>query len=353
MAIDMAISFSKVYDMFILCLDEPGTWASIAKQRGIPVYSLNRRPGIDWKIPGKLKAFAKKNRIDLFHAHQYTPWFYAVLSRIIYPRVKLLFQEHGRHYPEIKKTKRKLINRSIFQHMTAACTAVSKDIKHRLVFYEGIAPIKIKTIYNGVHPINQCSLSKLQGFREKFNFKSTDVVMGTIGRMDPIKNLPLFLEGFKGLTQKYSNLKGLIVGDGPLMPFIKTRIKQLGLEHHIVLTGFRSDATLLVQMMDIFTLTSFSEGTSMALLEAMACGIPAIVTDVGGNPEIVEDQKTGWVVPSNDLNGLKSALKDAISNPEKRIAMGKAAKKRYKTQFTFEIMLKSYQKLYGNILESQ
>ncbi|MBA3012826.1 MAG: glycosyltransferase [Proteobacteria bacterium] len=350
LAIDMAKYFSKAYDMVILCLDEPGKWASDAQKSGIPVYSFDRRPGIDWKIPVKLRTFAKKHQIDLFHAHQYTPWFYAALTRMIHPRVKVLFQEHGRHYPETKKTKRKWINQHIFQHLTAECTAVSGDIKQRLIFYEGLLPEKIKIIYNGVKPIAPIGFQEKEDLRSQLGFRPTDVVVGTCGRLDPIKNMSLFLDGFELLKPNAPHLKALIVGDGPLMPVIKDRVAQSGFEKDIVLTGFRTDATLFVQTMDIFTLTSFSEGTSMALLEAMACAIPAIVSDVGGNPELIENQKTGWVVPSNDLDGFRAALADAVNTPDKRRNMGRDAKKKFETHFSFNTMIQAYEKVYETLL---
>ncbi|MBU0970836.1 MAG: glycosyltransferase [Proteobacteria bacterium] len=350
LAIDMASIFSKAYDMVILCLDEPGKWASDAQKSGVPVYSFGRRPGIDWKIPVKLRTFAKKHQIDLFHAHQYTPWFYAALTRMIHPPLKVLFQEHGRHYPETKKPKRKWINQLVFQHLTAECTAVSRDIKQRLIFYEGLLPGKIKIIYNGVKPLSPIGFREKEDLRSQLGFRPADVVLGTCGRLDPIKNLSLFLGGVEQLKPTISGLKGLIVGDGPLMPAIKDRIRQSGLEKDIVLTGFRFDATRLVQIMDIFTLTSFSEGTSMALLEAMACAIPAIVTDVGGNPELIENQKTGWVVPSNDPDSFRAAVTEAVNTPEKCKTMGRAAKKKFETHFSFNTMIHAYENVYETLL---
>ncbi|MCG8686226.1 MAG: glycosyltransferase, partial [Desulfobacterales bacterium] len=145
-------------------------------------------------------------------------------------------------------------------------------------------------------------------------------------------------------------LRCLIIGDGPLMPELKERISGHGLGDTVILAGFRSDAARLVQLLDIFCLVSFSEGTSMALLEAMAAEVPAIVTDVGGNPEIVVPDKTGWVIPSDDPDAFAEALMAAVSEPDQQEQRGRAAGKRYEAMFSFEAMIDQYHHLYRRIL---
>ncbi len=349
LALDMAKAFAREYGVVILCLDEPGLWAKDARKNNIPVHCLFRQPGIDLSLPFKLATFARQEKVDLFHAHQYTPWFYAGLARLIYPRTKLLFEEHGRHYPEKKNPKRKWFNQILLQNLTTVATAVSKDIKNRLMLYEGIAEDKIQVIYNGANPVTHYSDSEKQALRHSFGFGRDDVVLGTMGRLDPIKNLPLFLDGFGAVKKSCPRLKGLIVGDGPLMLDLKESIKARGLEKDIKLAGFRPDAARLVQIMDVFSLVSFSEGTSMALLEAMASGIPAIVTRVGGNPEIIKDKKSGWLVPSNDLPSFTTALTQAVMETDTRKQLGLGAREQFDEGFQFNTMIKAYDRLYGRL----
>jgi glycosyltransferase involved in cell wall biosynthesis len=98
--------------------------------------------------------------------------------------------------------------------------------------------------------------------------------------------------------------------------------------------------------MDLFVLSSFSEGTSMALLEAMAAGVPVAVTDVGGNPEIVLKGSTGWVVPSGSIDELSAAIHEAVENPQKRIEFGINGRRRAAENFSFDGMLQNYRFIY-------
>ena len=144
-------------------------------------------------------------------------------------------------------------------------------------------------------------------------------------------------------------MKVLLVGDGPIFSEMQELIRILGMRDHVVTPGYRADAALLTQCMDLFTLLSFSEGTSMALLEAMAAGVPTLVTGVGGNPEIVQSGETGWVVASDDQAATITAIAEAMESPEKRRQYGKAGQNRFKEHFTFDIMINNYRKIYREL----
>lgn len=350
LALDMALWFSGRYRMHMFCLDRPGQWAADARARGIPVTCLYRRPGIDLGLPVKLAARIRQARIDLIHAHQYTPWFYAGLARILAPRTRVLFQEHGRHYPEIKKNKRILFNRLVLAPLTGAVTAVSRDIRQRLVFYEGIKKQSVKVIYNGARPVSPLAGDERNAMRAALGFEGDDVVVAAVGRLDPVKNLDLLLEGIAGAAKKAPRIKGLIIGDGPEAKRLHARAKSLGLADRMVFTGFRQDAVSLVRAADLFALVSWSEGTSMALLEAMAARLPAVVTRVGGNPDIVAQGRTGWVIESNNREQLTRVLCRAAGDNGLRDSMGRAGQHRFYEQFEFNTMTRAYDQLYQKVL---
>jgi len=104
--------------------------------------------------------------------------------------------------------------------------------------------------------------------------------------------------------------------------------------------------------MDLFVLPSFSEGTSVALLEAMAAGVPVVVTSVGGNPELVSDGVTGWVVPSNEEAAMSAAILAAWRDPKLRDAYARAARQRFVESFEFDAMIANYQEVYASLLDS-
>jgi len=346
LAADMALALAGEYEMSLVCLDEPGLWAQTLRDKGVPVHCLYRQPGLDLRIPWLLARLAGRERIDVWHAHQYTPWFYAALSRLFRPGPGLLFEEHGRHYPEVKKNKRVLVNRCLLQPLTHDIVAVSRDIKQRLAAYEGLAPGRISVVPNGASKPPPASAREIAALRAELGLSQTDWVLGTVGRFDPIKNLPLLLDSLREVRESGYEAKALLVGDGPDMDRVRARIRELGLEQVVVLTGYRDDAQKLVQTLDLFVLPSLSEGTSMALLEAMAQGIPCLVTDVGGNPEVVESDGTGWVVPSEDRANMAATICEAARDPEKSTRFAQAGQARYERLFSFQAMLQGYRALY-------
>ena len=350
LVVDMSIAFSAEFDMLVVCLDEPGTWAADVRARGIPVECVWREPGFDASLPGKLARLFRRQGTQIVHAHQCTPWFYAALSRLIESRPRLLLEEHGRFYPEADSPKRRFVNRHIVKKLTHRFVAVSADVRQRLERYEGLDASRIEVVYNGVSAEAPLSPEARATARQELGFAPDAVVVGTVGRFDPIKNLPMLVESLARVSKTTPSLRGLLVGAGPVFADISGRIVERGLAERVHLTGFRSDARRLVQCMDLFVLASFSEGTSMALLEAMAAGVPVAVTNVGGNPEIVTGGETGWVVTSDAVDELTAAISEAAGNPQRRQEFAARGRQRFLEKFAFDRMIENYRQRYGEML---
>jgi glycosyltransferase involved in cell wall biosynthesis len=262
-----------------------------------------------------------------------------------------LLEEHGRFYPETESRVRVAANRLLIRRLTHRFVAVSKDIAARLVRYEGLDPGEVEVIYNGVAPESELSAEERAGLRRELGFAPGDFVVGTVGRFDSIKNLPMLVRSLVATGAAEPSVHGLLVGDGPEMTSIRSMIDQGPMRDRIRLTGYRRDARRLAQCMDLFVLPSFSEGTSMALLEAMAAGVPAVVTEVGGNPEIVLDGITGWTVPSDATDELTRSLLVAARDPDLRIRMASAGRQRFDEHFRMSQMIEAYRQLYAQLRE--
>jgi L-malate glycosyltransferase len=353
LVVQMCRSFSVEFDMRVVCLDEPGSWAGRLRSERIPVYCLWRQPGLDPAMALKLAKFCREHRIDIIHAHQYTPWFYAALSRLIHRTPKLLLEEHGRFFPEIKKNRRILVNRTVIKPLTHHFVAVSNDVRRRLVEYEGLDYSRIDVIYNGVHGAPSLPPDKRAELRKELGFSTEDFVVGTVGRFDPIKNLTLLVKSLALAGRKIMSIKGLLVGDGPQFNEIRAFIDNLELSQKVMLPGYRDDARSLIKCMDLFVLSSYSEGTSMALLETMAAGVPAVVTDVGGNPELIKHGETGWVVPSDAVEYMTEAILGAATNSAVLHNRAEAARRRFQESFTFQKMVSKYSYLYRAMTASR
>ena len=350
LVVEMSLAFAREFELMVLCLDEPGIWANDLRTRGIPVHCLWRQPGLDVAMPWRLARYFRRSRTQIIHAHQCTPWFYSALSRIFHPAPRLLLEEHGRFFPETRNRARELVNKLIIRPLTHHFVAVSADIRARLREYEGLARAPIDVIYNGVSPEVSLSTAARTQLRSELGFAPDDFVVGTVGRFDPIKNLPMLVESLARARTGNAQIRGLLVGHGPVFADIQSRIAQSGLQDHVRTTGFRADARRLLQCMDLFVLASFSEGTSMALLEAMAADVPVAVTDVGGNPEIVMAGETGWVVPSEAVDALSSAIAEAARNAPLRERFARAGRRRFDENFVFDRMIGGYFERYRHLL---
>ena len=351
LVLDMSRALVGSFDVFVFCLDEPGTWARDARQSGITVHCLWRQRGLDLAVALRLARAFRRLGIDIVHAHQYTPWFYAALSRMLNPSTKLLFQEHGRFYPEIEKPLRRIVNRMLIERLTDRIVAVSRDIRDRLVRYEGLDSAGIDVIYNGVHDVPELPAGERRRIRTEAGFTEFDFVVGSVGRLDPIKNLPMFVDALVAASGSDSRLQGWIIGDGPEFGEISMRIQERGASDRIRMAGYRVDVNRYLQCLDLFVLCSFSEGTSMALLEAMSAGIPVIVTEVGGNAEIVENGISGWVIPSGSVDLLTEHLQVAVASPDFAQSAGRAGRKRVTEMFTFDRMIESFRAIYAAMLQ--
>ena len=350
LVVEMSRAFSREFALTVVCLDEPGSWGQQLRDEGIPVHCLWRQPGMDLSMPGKLARLFRSVDARIVHAHQCTPWFYSALSRIRYRKPRLLLEEHGRFYPEVENRTRALVNRALIRRLTHQFVAVSQDVRSRLERYEGLDSRQISVIYNGVSAPQPLSTEERAALRAEMGFRREDFVVGTVGRFDPIKNLPMLVQSLAQLKTELPSLRGLLVGDGPESASVRALVEASGLTDRVQFTGFREDARRLTQCMDLFVLSSFSEGTSMALLEAMAAAVPVAVTDVGGNPEIVVNGDSGWVVPSGDVPALRQVILNAKQDDAGRMRRAAAARRRFQEQFSIERMIHRYRDLYLDLL---
>ena len=142
----------------------------------------------------------------------------------------------------------------------------------------------------------------------------------------------------------------VVVGDGPCMAELQNTARRLGIVGQVDFLGMRSDVSALITDFDVFTLTSTTEGISMTILEAMACGVPVVATDVGGNREIVQPPTCGLIVPARDPQALAKMYLELLRDPSRRTQMGSAGRQRVIQNFSTEIMTKNYACLYDELL---
>lgn len=328
----------------ILCIDgKIGALGEQLQSSGQQITAFARKPGFDFSLIAELRKHILENDIHVVHCHQYTPYIYGLFAAIT-ASAKTIFTEHGRFYPDSRKWKRTLVN-PILSLATYAITAISKATAQALVDFENFPQNKISVVYNGIADFDQTESNRTDLLAE-LGIPESNLIIGTISRLDPIKNQSMILKGFASILRTHPNCSLIIVGDGPIREQLEMEAKSLNIQKNTTFTGFKIDPQRYLRVMDIFLLPSLSEGTSMTLLESMALSKPSIVTNVGGNPEIVEHKKTGLVIPNKDEAKFRDALFALLDDKETRELYGQAARSCYAQTFTVEKMISAYQEIY-------
>ncbi|MBW8191622.1 glycosyltransferase family 4 protein [Neiella marina] len=331
-------------EMSIFCIESPlGPWGKELQQSGTAIFCHERQPGFDRSLIKAIRQHLKRQQIDIIQCHQYTPWVYGALAALGL-KTKIIFTEHGRFFPDCSSWKRRLINPWLVR-ATDAVTAISKATKQALVEFEFIPERKIEVIYNGIHRL-RLDASAVQATKESLGIPDDAKVVGTVARLDPIKNQVMMVKAFRKVLEKAPNTYLLIVGDGEMRETLGQLVEELSISRQVIFTGYISAPANYIATMDLFLLSSLSEGTSMTLLEAMSLGKPCVVTDAGGNAEIIEHQANGLVSANDDIDDFAQKLAQILSDPTMAQKMSQNAFKRFDDLFTNRQMNLAYQGLY-------
>ncbi len=327
----------------VLCLDAVGPLGERLQSEGVPVVSLGRRPGLDWAVAGRMAAEIRGRRIEVLHAHQYTPFFYAVLGRIrSRRRVHVMFTEHGRHYPDVVSAKRRLVNRCLLSRLAGEVNAVCRFSAQALADKEGFGHRQIEVIENGIDADRYQDRPDRSQLRAELGLDPSRAYIICVARFHPVKDHRTLLAAFARVAQARPDTDLLLAGDGPERPALEAQAASLGIASRVRFLGVRRDAPALLQASDIFTLTSVSEAASLTLLEAMASALPVVVTDVGGNPEIVRRDVDGLFAPRGDAAALSQAYLALLADPVRRQAMGQAGRERVRTHYLLDDTIRKY-----------
>lgn len=338
----------QAIEMSIFCIERNlGPWGKTLKESGIPITSHQRCEGFDTALIKRLHSHIKTHQIDIVHCHQYTPWVYGTLAAL-FTKAKIIFTEHGRFYPDSSSWKRRLVNPLLMQ-ATDFVTSISEATREALDTYEFIPKQKITVIYNGIPPAEH-SVTNHNALKQSLNIPTDCTLFGTVARFDPIKNQLLMVNAFSEVIQRNSNAHLIMIGDGEEREGLEQEVKRLNLSEHVTFTGYVPEPLNLMSLIDIFLLSSLSEGTSMTLLEAMSLGKPCIVTDAGGNREVIVHNVNGLVVPNNDVVAFASAMHNLMHNKVLLAQFGNEARSIFNSIFIREKMVSQYANLYSRCL---
>jgi glycosyltransferase involved in cell wall biosynthesis len=343
LVIELCRRLAADVDTVVCCLDEPGEWSVEVEKLNIPVFSLARQPGFHPSLSVRLGEVLKDQRINVIHCHHYSPYVYGLLAAVLHPSVRVVFTEHGRLHGAGISPKRRLVN-PVLARWPAKIYAVSAALKQDMVA-EGFPNRSIEVLYNGIELGHRPTQAERSAMRATLGLPADALVIGTVARLDPVKNLGLLLEARSLLAARCPSARVVIAGDGPERQALIDRARALGVDDVTHFTGYRTDVRALMSAFDVYINCSTYEGVSLTILEAMATTLPVVAANVGGNPEVVVDQETGLLVAERP-QAFASAIAGLAVNPAQRHAMGEAGRWRVKRHFTIERMVNDYAAAY-------
>jgi N-acetyl-alpha-D-glucosaminyl L-malate synthase BshA len=325
-----------------------GEFVSELRKRNIKFLWLKESTQVyDYKFLKNLIQVIKQNRIDLIHSHTWGMDFYAYwTSKIL--KIPMITTVHNRYYI-FEKWSRRLSYKVFISHIKKI-VSVSQDIKNLLTEILKLSPQKIELIYNGIDTHKFGNKEDLEDTRKELKLSRDELILGNVGNLREVKDHYTLILAFKEVFSLFPQSKLLIIGDGELKPDLLNLCSELGLEKKVLFLGHREDVPSLLNLMDVFVLSSRLEGCSISILEAMASGKPVIATKVGGNPELILEGKTGFLVPSAEPEKLAEKIIILLKDEELRKKMGEEGEKRVKENFSLEMMIKNYEELYSSIL---
>jgi glycosyltransferase involved in cell wall biosynthesis len=205
--------------------------------------------------------------------------------------------------------------------------AVSDEMRNSLIRDFGFPAGRVKTIHNGAS-VSEYSPSEKNGadFRKKYGLQADEFVLVCVARLAEQKGIEILLQGIAQASSNGVRCKCFIVGDGPLKEHLRMQSQELGLTGQVFFEGFREDIRPYLQAASAFILTSYREGLPLSIAEALACGLPCVVTDVGGNGEAVTDNVNGLVIPAGSIVAVANAISFLSTHPVERSRMSQMAR---------------------------
>jgi len=256
-----------------------------------------------------LVRLAREKKVDILHLHGYGATTFGRLAGVM-THVPCIVHEHmfDAGIPVYQRFADYLLAR-----FTTRAIAVSESVKDFLVHYRGLPADGVQVVYNGApleayDEADNSDLEKATGWRKKLAIPESHKVVTIVGRLNVIKGHTYFLKAAREVLSKYSQVTFLVVGDGELMQELQQQTRNLGIDGSVVFMGYCQDVPALLKEMDIKVIASLSEGVPLTLFEAMAAGCAIVATDVGGLGEVIENGRTGLLVPSQDAKALADKI---------------------------------------------
>lgn len=335
--------------MQVVSMLPPQAFVEELKNADIPLVTLNMRRGVaDPRAVFRLLKILREWKPDIVHSHMVHANLLARVVRIFCKMPVLISTAHsideGGRWREVAYR--------LTDPLADLTTNVSRAAVERYIRVGAAPKNKIRFMPNGIDTTkfkpNKAAGQRLRNELGVVNY----FVWLAVGRFEEAKDYPNMLRAFSMIVSKKTDVVLLLVGQGSLMEEVKKIASELNLEDKVQFLGVRRDVPDLMNAADAYVMSSAWEGMPMVLLEAGACGLPVVATDVGGNSEVVLNGKTGFIVPPRNPETLAQAMEKMMALPkEKRLEMGKAGRAYIEANYSLEHAVDQWEALYMELLQ--
>ncbi len=329
------------------CVEQRGRLAPEVEALGIPVVCADKPAGLRPRTIWTLGRLFMASKPDVIHSHQITALFYGGLAARAL-RIPVVHTEHGKHYSPGSRAR--WVGRAA-GWQAARFLCVSQDIADGVLAGRVAPASRIGVVPNGI------DLTKFAGgddggsVRAALGIPAAALVVGTVGRLNEIKRQDLLLQGFARLKTQIPGAHLLLVGDGPEGAALRTLGERLGLGDSVHFAGYQPQPERFMRAMDVFALTSRSEGMPVSVLEAWGARVPVVASRVGGLAEMIESGRNGLLFDFGDEAGLVAALHRCLADPPFSDWLRSAARADVETRYNLAEMARTYQREYDGVID--
>ncbi|MHA1629820.1 MAG: glycosyltransferase family 4 protein [Candidatus Heimdallarchaeota archaeon] len=317
----------------------------------IPLFYVPKEKRVDFSTMRQLENIIKENNIHIVNAHGFLNMVYSFYGCKIKNQRKLVYTVHSGWEIQQTSWKWRIVGRFLVKFIDSLICVNHSFLKSLEKTFK-VNPSKNIAIPNGVVLSNLYNKETCQFLKTKLNILPNDIVIGNIANLKKVKNHIMLLKGFNNIVKNHNHVKLLVIGQGFENDSENTEkeivnfIKENGLQNNVLLLGYRSDISELLNIMDIFCLTSVKEGLPLSLIEAMAAGLPLVGTNVEGIRDVIIHNENGFLIDLNDIKGLEKAIHVLLTDETLRRKFGYESKKNAKNKYSLSHCIDSYQNLF-------
>jgi glycosyltransferase involved in cell wall biosynthesis len=333
------------HDPFIVCHEE-GWLTKRAAAFDLPVWIVPQKLGLDLAWPMRFAHRLRRERIELVHSHEFGMNVYASIAALL-AGIPIVGTIHGRH--RVAERQRRIAAYRLLRRCGLEIVVVSRDLAEFLSGKFGLPAEAFHVIHPGIPldgapdvPTDRIGRAKA---RRELGFPPDGALVVAVGSLFPVKDHATLLRAAASLP----DVRIAIAGEGGEDAALRRLASELAITPRVHLLGQRDDVDRILRAADLFCQSSLSEGLPLAIIEAMAWGLPVVATRVGGVPELVQDGATGHLVPPGDSEALAAGIRRIHANPEEAARFGRAGMARARSHFSLGAMMDAYLTLYEHV----